>query len=262
MRRIFLVTIVLTLSLTLAACGAMTDLEPGDARATTTTSETSSSASQITDVDELRAAVEQANSSAAWLGDLKDMTVETRLGAQVLVLRVGWGAANTDWKGKSDKSQAMYQAVQAYDSPLLSNVAYADADGTYAALGSTGQYGAVPMESAFDLPASPTTAKEFKAWLDAVYGPGGIVTLGADETWYASITSVSMEDSGSGPSLTIATTLGHDDLSGISALQRAIQTTGSPLLTSYAIKGADGYFSGGTAGSGNPGMNGYFYFTE
>lgn len=115
------------------------------------------------------------------------------------------------------------------------------------------------MNEAFELPAAPGTADEVAAWLEAVYGPGGIVEPGAEETWYDSITSIEYTDPGYGMQLVVSTTLGADDVAELASLSNALATTASPLIEKLTIQGADGYVSVGGPIAANPGDGGYYY---
>jgi len=185
------------------------------------------------------------------------VTLETFLGAPVLLLHVTWDDTDTDYQGKSDRTQAMRAALEGYDTPLRTNVATIDGSGHLFGAGSTSEFGAMPMAARFDLPPAPTTPDELTAWLAAVYGPGGLATLGPDETWYAAIQSI-----GPGPDspLTVTTTLAADDTVGMNLLQLALLTSGSALLENYAITHSGGFGTSGYAPPGEPGLWGYYYF--
>src|SRR5665647_3170167 len=89
-----------------------------------------------------------------------------------------------------------------------------------------------------------------------VYGPGGLGTLGPDETWYAAIQSIGP---GADSPLTVTTTLAADDSVGMALVQLALQTTGSALLENFAIIHSGGFGSAGYAPPGEPGVWGYYY---
>lgn len=216
----------------------------------------------IQTAEDVRAVLDSEHSSADWYADMTGVTVETHLGAPVFVVETTWLSTDTDWEARSAKAAAMGDAIANIESPITINFAYRTADGVLSALGSSSHGSSMPMADAYELPTQPTTAADVEAWLAAVWGPDGLIELGPDETWYDSITGISMDDVGSGPQLTVTTTLGADDPVGIEAINRALQTTGSPLLATYAIQGSNGYFLGGVAPAGDPGMNGYYYPTE
>ena len=211
----------------------------------------------LTTVDQVTAALTADHASAEWYPYLRGMTLETYLGAPVLVLHVTWDNTDQDYQGKSDRSQAMLAALQAYESPLLTNIATLDGSGNLFGLASTSEYGAGPMAYQFDLPPAPAAAADLAAWLAAVYGPGGLVTLGPDETWYASIQSI-----GPGPDspLTVITTLSADDPVGMNLLVLALQTSGSAALASFMVLNSEGFGPAGSAPAGEPGIWGYYYF--
>lgn len=212
---------------------------------------------ELTTVDQLTDALAADHASADWYPYLRGMTLETYLGASVLVLHVTWDDTDTDVQAKSDRTRAMLTALQDYNTPLQTNVATLDGSGHLFGAGSTSEFGAMPMADRFDLPPVPTTAAEMTAWLATVYGPGGLVTLGPDETWYAAIQSIGP---GTDSPLTVTTTLAADDSVGMTLVQLALQTTGSALLENFAIIHSGGFGSAGYAPPGEPGVWGYYYF--
>jgi hypothetical protein len=264
-------TILVSVAVLLSACGSSPgadtgskDVPPGeeDLAGNTASDDTSEDTSDdslgtLGTVEELSAALAADHSKEEWYPYLSGMTLETFLGAPVLLLRVTWDNTDQDYEGKNDRSQAMLAALQAYESPLLTNIATLDGSGNLFGLGSTSEYGAMPMADRFDLPPAPTTAAELTAWLATVYGPGGLVTLGPDEAWYASIQGI-----GPGPDspLTVVTTLATGDPLGMNLLVLALQTSGSALLAGYMVLNSEGYGPAGYAPAGEPGIWGYYYF--
>jgi hypothetical protein len=126
--------------------------------------------------------------------------------------------------------------------------------------------GGTPMSEAFDLPPAPETAEELRAWMQSVYGEGGMIELGADETWYGSITGYSYEipEGMTEALLVVRTSMTKDDIDAEDMqyyrLQRAIQATGSPLLSFYAVLGPDDELLVGSSGTAaEPGTGGPQY---
>lgn len=256
MKRFVMMALAFALTLTVAGCGGGT--ESGGDGTGATTGGTGSSSAGIASPADIKSAIERDYADAEWYGDVTDVTLETYLGAPVAVVHVAWTSTDTDFETNNRKQNALNDAMGGYDLAFAPNTALVTADGAVRKLNSSGQFDAAPMEDVYALPAVPATAAEVKTWLDAVYGPGGLITLGANETWYGSITSVEMDDN----VLAVKTSLGRDDGTQRDLLSIALQTTGSPLLTAYGISGTDGSYVGGSASSGTPGMNGFFYPTK
>ncbi len=80
-----------------------------------------------------------------------------------------------------------------------------------------------------------------------MYGPGGLVKLGEGETWYSAIQSITMETVPGDETLVVTTSAPSYQSLDASLLDRALLSTGSPLLESYSIRTADGSGSGGFA---------------
>ena len=127
------------------------------------------------------------------------------------------------------------------------NVVLLLADGTVSDLYGSGGTGIVEMAEAFDLPPAPTTAEGVAEWLETVYGPGGLVKLGDGETWYASIESVGMETVVGDETLMVSTSAPSLQSLDASLVQRALMSTGSPLLENYSIRAVGGSSNTGFA---------------
>lgn len=266
MKRFSIALLALALVFSLAACGGGGGAPGGDGDSKGTGSSGSSSGSSgeaITAIEDLQSALESDHGDAEWFADITGMTLETYLGAPVLAIHVTYSNSTTDFETQNAHRSALIDAVSAYDVQIAPNVALLDADGTIAQIGSHGA--GVPMAEAFALPASPTTAAEVQAWLDAVYGPGGLIKLGPDETWYAAIDEIEYDDPwGQGNMLIVKTNLPTFKGGQGSLLEYALYTSGSPLLSRYQIVVGDGSGPVGGAGGqlGTPGMNGFFYPAE
>ena len=260
MKRLAIVVLLLALVLLPAGCGSGGTSEDGSTPAGDGGSGGESASEEIATVEDLRAVIDRDHADAEWYPDLTDITLETVLGADAVVLHVSWGTTDEDWEANNRKQQAIGEDMQGYDLTVAPNMLLMDGDEMLWPLSYTGRYGALPMAEAFELPAAPTTPDEMQAWLNAVYGPGGLITLGADETWLASIESMSMGDYGSGPVLIIDTSIPTGRGTQWSLLQMALYTTGSPLMDNYSVTAADGTGVGGSAGGlTGPGANGLFY---
>jgi hypothetical protein len=255
MKRLLIAVLSFALALTVAGCGGGGSGSGADSGGTTGSSSDSGSSDAIGSPADLKAAIDADYADAEWYGDVTDITLETYLGAQVAVVHVAWNSTDPDYETRNRKQNALNDAMGGYDIAFAPNVALISADGAIARLNSSGQFDAMPMADALELPAAPTTPAEFKAWLAAVYGPGGLIALGPNETWYASIDSMQMDDG----VFVVETKIARADTTQQDLLNLAMQTTGSPLLSNYGIRGTDGSYLGGSAGSGAPGMNGFFY---
>lgn len=257
MKRLLIAMLACTLALTVAGCGGgggSTDGETAGGGSSDGGSGGESSTG-IASAADLKAAIDADYADAEWYGDVTDVTLETYLGAPVAVVHVAWTSTDSDYEARNRKQNALNEAMSTYDVTFAPNTALVSADGAISRLNSSGQFGAAPMETVYSLPAAPATAEELTTWLASVYGPGGLITLGANETWYGAIDSIEMEDG----VLTVETKLTRDNLTQRDLLNLALQTSGSPLLSSYGIRGTDGSYMGGAAGSGTPGLNGFFY---
>ena len=79
--------------------------------------------------------------------------------------------------------------------------------------------------------------------MEGVFGPGGLIELGPDETWYDSIESYGWEapDGGGEDILIVRTSMNYDDLDAgdlqFHTLNMALNTSGSPLLREYQVLG-------------------------
>lgn len=258
MKRLLVVALACALALTVAGCGGGGG-STSDGGSTSGDSSGSGSGSSsdtaLASPADLKAAIDRDHADAEWYGDVTDVTLETFLGAPVAVVHVAWNSTGGDYEVTNRKQTAINDAMSAYEISFAPNNALVTADGAISKLNSSGQFDAAPMEMVYALPAAPTTAAEVQAWLASVYGPGGLIALGANETWYAAIDSVEMEDG----RLQVETKLAENDVMQRDLLNIALQTTGSPLLSAYGISGTDGSLMGGSAGGGTPGMNGFFY---
>lgn len=252
-------TLLLALALTVTGCGS--DATSGEAsRGSDTGGSVTPSSDAITSIEDLKVALERDHADAEWYPDITDITLETYLGAPVLVFRVPWNSPDADFEAQNRKQAALSEALTAYDVEVAPNFALMDANGTITSLGGGGVDVGM-LNEVFDLPPAPQTAEEVRSWLAAVYGPGGIVTLGPDETWYDAIVSIEMGDHGSGTNdiLMVTTSAPTGTSTDASLIVLALQTTGSPLMGNYSITAADGSGSSGSASVNGPGATGWLY---
>jgi len=259
-KRLAIVALLLTLVLLPVGCGSGGSSEGGSTPTGDGSGGGDSASGEIATVEDLRAVIDSNHADAEWYPDLTDITLETLLGADAVVIHVSWGSANQDWETNNRKQQAIGTDLQAYELAVAPNMLLMDGDENLWPLSYSGRYGALPMAEAFALPAAPTTPDEMQAWLNTVYGPGGLIALGPDETWLSSIKSMTMGDYGSGPVLIVDTSIPTGRGVQWSLLQTALYTTGSSLMENYSITAADGTGLGGSAGGlSGPGANGLFY---
>lgn len=262
MKRFALLALATLLALALVGCGG-TDGGDGDGAGGPGDTGTKTGDGAIGAIEDLQATLEADYGDQPWFADITGMTLETYLGAPVLAIHVTYSNFASDLPAQNERRSALIDTLNALDITIAPNVALIDADGNIAQAGGGG--GGIPMAEAFALPPAPTDAAGVKAWLDQVYGPGGLVKLGPDETWYASIKSITYEDPwGQGDMLIVATDLPTFKGGQGSLVEYAIYTTGSPLLTSYQIIVDDQ--TGPVGGLGGvpegPGYGGFFYPAE
>lgn len=227
---------------------------------TTAPAEPAAKETGITTVDQLQASLAADHSAEAWYASVTGINSETHLGASILLLQVSWDNMTTDFDTRSSLLDAALAAIDSYDTTIAINIATRDVNGEFSAAGGGGADVGL-LGEVVALPPAPTTPEEMSAWLATVFGPGGLVPLGPQETWYSSITSIAMEDVGTGPELTIATTLGQADKTELASLFAAVQLTASALLDTWAVRGAGDYYSanGGSGCGPTPGSCGWFY---
>ncbi len=258
MKRFWLVSLALTLVLSLTACGGggeatgdggATGSGSTDAGASGGSSASSGgSSSGIATAEDFKAFLDDEHSDAEWYGDVTDVTEETMLGAPMLVIHVGWTSFPDDYDEMNRKTMAISDLVLETTQDVAPNVVLQLADGAIQDVGGSGVVGVVAsMDEAFDLPPAPTTADEVAQWLETVYGPGGLVTLGSSETWYAAIQSIGMETVADDEVLVVSTSAPSMSSLDASLLEKALLSTGSPLLENYSIRAADGSSTSGFA---------------
>ncbi|MBN2848838.1 MAG: hypothetical protein JXP72_10405 [Coriobacteriia bacterium] len=255
MKRFLLVSLALLLVFSLTACGGGggtteggSTAAPGDTGGSTSSGSSSGGTSDgIATVEDLKAFLAEGHADAEWYPDITDITTETMLGAPVLAIHVAWTSVPDDFDAMNRKTMAISDLISNTEQSIAPNVALLLADGTVTDLFASGGAGIATMDQAFDLPPAPTTAEEVSQWLEAVYGPGGLVTLGADETWYSAIQSIGMETIADDDTLVVTTSAPTFQSLDASLLGKALLSTGSPLLESYSIRTADGSGSGGFA---------------
>lgn len=260
MKRFLLISLVLTLALALTGCGGDAATDGGSTDAGGSAGSTGGSSDAIATIEDLQAALADQHGDAEWYGDITDLTVETMLGAKVLAVHVAWSSTPDDYEAANRKSAAIDTALFDLKQAVATNVVLMHSDGVLWPLSSSNEAADVPMAEAFALPPAPQTAAEVEQWLATVYGPGGLVTLGADETWYDSIQSVGMETVADDPTLIVTTSAPGLFTRDVSLIESALRTTASPLLSNYGIRTADGNGSAASSGvGGSPGDGGFYY---
>jgi hypothetical protein len=249
--------LAIALAIALAGCGGGSGGGTGGSSASDASGGSSDEA--IATIEDLQAALKADHGSEPWFGDITGMTLETFLGAPVLAIHTTYAMTDPDLTAQNERRDAIQAALGDYEITVAPNIAFVDKDGRIVPVGSGG--GGVPMYEAFDLPPAPTTAEGVRQWLEQVYGPNGLVKLGPDETWYASIRSIEYKDPGwgTGMHLTVTSDLPTFNSTQGSLLEIALRTTGSPLIANYQIVVKDGSGPVGGGGVSEPGAAGFFY---
>lgn len=254
MKRLLLISLALVLALSLTACGGGDATPGGDTGATSEdtgnagdTSDGAAASGGIATVEDLKALLAKEHADAEWYADVTDITVETMLGAPVLALHMAWSSTPEDYEAMDRTIMALGDLMGGIDQSVAPNVVLVYADETVGDLYGSGGTGIAMMADAFALPPAPTTAEGVAEWLEAVYGPGGLVDLGAGETWYAAIESITLQPLYGGQTLVVETSAPSIQSLDASLVNRALMSTGSPLLESYEIRAADGTVSSGFA---------------
>lgn len=252
MKRLLLVSLALVLATSLTACGGSDNpadgggpATPGDPAASASSGEAAEDG--IATVEDVKAFFAEEHADAEWYADVIDVTLETMLGAPVLAIHVAWTSVPDDFDAMNRKTMAISDVLSTTEQSVAPNVVLLLADGTVTELYGSGGTGIAQMAEAFDLPPAPTTAEGVADWLETVYGPGGLVKLGDGETWYSAIQSIGMETVAGDETLVVTTSAASYQSRDASLLDRALLSTGSPLLESYSIRTADGAGSGGFA---------------
>lgn len=252
MKRLLLISLALVLATSLTACGGSDNPADGGGPATPGDPAPSASSGDAADsgiatVEDVKAFFAEEHADAEWYADVTDVTLETMLGAPVLAIHVAWTSVPDDFDAMNRKTMAISDVLSTTEQSVAPNVVLLLADGTVTELYGSGGTGIAQMVEAFDLPPAPTTAEGVADWLETVYGPGGLVKLGEDETWYSAIQSIGMETVAGDETLVVTTSAASYQSRDASLLDRALLSTGSPLLESYSIRTADGAGSGGFA---------------
>lgn len=252
MKRLLLISLALVFAMSLTACGGSDNPADGGGPATPGNPAPSASSGDAADsgiatVEDVKAFFAEEHADAEWYADVTDVTLETMLGAPVLAIHVAWTSVPDDFDAMNRKTMAISDVLSTTEQSVAPNVVLLLADGTVTELYGSGGTGIAQMAEAFDLPPAPTTAEGVADWLETVYGPGGLVKLGEDETWYSAIQSIGMETVAGDETLVVTTSAPSYQSRDASLLDRALLSTGSPLLESYSIRTADGSGSGGFA---------------
>lgn len=252
MKRLLLISLALVLAISLTACseGEKPDSGspvPSEPVASGGASGGTAADDGIATVEDLKALLAEEHADAEWYADITGVTAETMLGAPVLALHVTWSSTSGDFDAMDRKTMALGDLMSDLEQSVAPNVVLVYADETVSDLSGSGGPGIAMMAEAFALPPAPTTAEGVTKWLETVYGPGGLVKLGDDETWYAAIESISVQTLYGGEMLVVETSAPSIQSLDASLVNRALMSTGSPLLEGYEIRAADGTVSSGFA---------------
>lgn len=234
---------VMLLALAATGCGGSGSKSSGGSSSDTNSSKAPKN------LKSLETALEKANSDEDWWKHVTSIEQGTELGSPVIIVRTDIRSSDSDSFGLINK---IAEAVADLDPAFAPNVEVfglieIDGKDRPAPMGGSGSSG-VMMTEKFDLPPAPQTVSELKTWLDKVYGEGGIVKLGPEETWFKSIKSIRMEQSPAGDgtsALVIRTTIPPTDrdqpIQQIALMQKAIQSSGCPAAVEYWWYGSDNY---------------------
>jgi hypothetical protein len=216
-------------------------------------------------MDSLMAQALEEYGAEEWWPHITQWRYTTSLGAPTL-------AIVTDLDTTTPEQQELVFAIPDAVAALEPEFAYnIDVYSTYEGLSGPehvrvawATWGGTPMSQAYDLPETPTGDIQMEVWMEGVFGPGGLIELGPGETWYDSIEGYSWEDpDGAGEDiLLVHTSMTRDDINGddlqFQTLNRAIYTSGSPLLREWQVLGEGDewlltlYGEGGPPGQDGP----------
>lgn len=231
------------LALAVTGCGGSGSKSSGDS----SSGETSGRAPK--NLKSLAAELKKANSDEEWWKRVTSIEQGTELGSPVIIVRTDIRNTDSDSYGLASK---IAEAVADLDPAFAPNVEVfglieIDGKDRPAPMGGSGSGGKMMTEK-FDLPPVPQNAAELQSWLNKVYGKGGLVKLGPQETWLKSIKSIRMEPSPAGDgksALVIRTTIPPTDrdqpIQQMMLLQKAIQSSGCPAAVEYWWFGSDNY---------------------
>ena len=236
----------LTLCLILFAAGC-TDTS-GEDGVSKEGGEAATESANPTTIEELRTQAEEEFSTEEWWPQVLEIREVTILGAPTIWVMTD---ISTDEPDANDIEMAIDDAISSLDPLFAYNLEVRAFFGDPPQPSGMGRssWGGTTMTEAFDLPPAPQSAEELTAWFESVFGPEGMIELGADETWYSSITSIELLDDpyGNGDVLAIRTTFTDDgsqtELEQIELLEVALDASGTPLAESYAIYGSSGDIS-------------------
>lgn len=244
--------------------GSDTSASVDPSSAPTTAGPTTTEVATTTAVDTpeaVRGAIDATLATESWYPRLTAISVGTGLGAPIWFVDIDATGIETDYTARSDVASSIAMAITDIAEVDTVNVVGRWSDGTVAAAGGTSRSGG-QLADVVALPPAPTTPDEVSAWLATVFGPGGLIALGADETWYSSLTSFGTQDYGSGPELAVTTALTQADVWQLTLLQAALQSSGM-LIESVGITCSDGHYlsmaGGSFGGTMAPGRTGYMY---
>jgi len=256
MRRVLRSALTLLLAISVAGCGGGGGTSGGGDGGSTSPGGTD----EIATIEELAAAFESEYGAEAWYAQITGITLETMLGTPVIAVRVSTSSAPEDYEAFNASNQAISDALSGITQAITPNAIIMFSDGAFAPANTSSSASFSPMNEVYSLPPAPTTPGEVRQWLESVYGPGGLVALGLNETWYGTITEVTTTGSGSGPVLVVRSSAPSYQTTDAQLIDRALQTSGSPMLERYSVMTADGGGTGASAGSGEPGSGASWFY--
>jgi hypothetical protein len=255
--RLLLAMMLVTAALLAAGCGG---------QGGTTEDSSAATAEDISgDLDTLMAQAMEEYGDEEWWPHITEWRYTTSLGAPTLAIITDTDTSTSEGQ---DLLSPIPDAIAALEPGFVTNI---DVYSTYEGLSGPehtrvawATSGGTPMAEAYDLPEVPTGDIQMEVWMEGVFAPGGIIELGPDETWYESIEGYSWEapDGGGEDILLIHTSMTREDINGedlqFQTLNRAIYSTGSPLLREWQVLGQGDewlltlYGSGGEPGQDGP----------
>lgn len=256
MRWTMLVLVMLLITATGCSSGGSNEESTEKSSSTKASGSSAPSSAGPSDLAALKKLAKKRFGKQDWWKRIVSVEQASALGAQVIVVRTdirnddptGYEAASEISSAFQDLEPSFAHNIEVFG---LMNI---DGKDRPTSMGMSGS-GGLMMTDAFDLPPAPQSADELLPWLKKVYGKGGIIELGPDETWLASITSIKMEASPAEDgtrALVIRTTIPDSDrdapIQQLNLVGKAVIASGCPLAQEFWWYGANGY--GGLTSSG------------
>lgn len=198
--------------------------------------EVTTASANPTTIEEFRAQAEEKFASEEWWSRIIEIREVTILGAPTIWVMTD---ISTDEPDANDLEFAIDDALSSLEQEFAHNLEvrafFGDPPQPFGM--GLGSRSGTSMVEAFDLPPAPQSAEELTAWLETVFGPEGMIELGADETWYSSITSIEVAKNASddGDVLRVRATFADDgsnvEQEQVELLFKALGASGTPLLS-------------------------------